>query len=314
MGTREAMEIGFLKDEILDSEVYAKLADSESNSDVKRLLYELSETEKGHAAIWRGLLGERGKKVGGPALMRLQILEMQTIRRLLGVAFLVKFLERHEKEGLANYESSLSKHTFRGNEGKQIESILRDEESHETAFALKAEKYKGNLEYTQSIIFGLNDGLVEILAVVAGLATVATGSFIVVILGMIAGISGTLSMAGGAYLSAKSEGLVESGVGKMKKKAGLLPEKEAYNTGLWYFVGALLAVIPFMAGIGGVAGVLLSTLFVCVALTIVSSIIAIISGTSVKRRVFEMLAISLGAAVVTVLFGTFAKMYLGVSV
>jgi VIT1/CCC1 family predicted Fe2+/Mn2+ transporter len=253
MGTKEEMEIGFLRDEIMDSEVYSRLSEDESNADVKLLLKNLSETEKGHAAIWRGILGDRGKKVGGPRLMGLTILEMRIIRKLLGVAFLVKFLEMHENEGLANYESSLREHPIKGTDEENIANILKDEKSHERAFSLEAEKYKSSLDYTQSIIFGLNDGLVEILAVVAGLATVATTSFIVVILGMIAGISGTLSMAGGAYLSAKSEGLVESGVGKMKKKAGLLPIKEAYYTGIWYFFGALLAVIPFILGIGGIA-------------------------------------------------------------
>lgn len=314
MGAREEMEKGFLRDEILDCEVYSRLSKSESNVEVRHLLERLSDTERRHAAIWRELLGESGKGVRGPALMELRVLEMQILRRLLGIAFLVKFLERHENSGLINYESSLRGKHFNDSDWKRIGGILGDEEGHERALAGKAEKYRGDLDYIQSIIFGLNDGLVEILAVVAGLATVATTSFIVVILGMIAGISGTLSMAGGAYLSAKSEGLVKKGMEEKGKTSGPSPRKEAYYVGIWYFFGALLAVFPFLLGMQGIAGVLSSIILVCVALTLVSSVIAIISGTSARRRIFEMLAISLSAAFVTILFGIFAKLYFGVSV
>jgi hypothetical protein len=38
------------------------------------------------------------------------------------------------------------------------------------------------------------------------------------------------------------------------------------------------------------------------------------SGTSIRKRVFEMLAISLGVALVTILVGIFAKLYFGVSI
>jgi vacuolar iron transporter family protein len=314
MYDRIKVEERFLSDEILDREVYLSLSEKESNPDIKRLLKKLSEAEDRHAEFWRSLIGKRGKEVRGPALMRLTMLEMLAVRRLLGIAFLVKFLERHENEGIKAYARALSKHPLGGKNNAIAKAIIEEEEVHEKLFASKADKYKGDLKYTQSIILGLNDGLVEILAVVAGLATVANTSFIVVILGLIAGISGTLSMAGGAYLSLKSENLVEEGLDPKAKPLSYTPKKAAYYCGFWYFIGSLLSVLPFAFGIGGITGVLIAILLVSTALTVASSIIAVISGTSTKARAFEMLVISLGAAFVTILFGTFAKLYFGVSI
>jgi vacuolar iron transporter family protein len=314
MYDRRKIEKKFLRDEIFDMEVYSKLSDNESDPDIRHMLKKLSETENRHADFWRSLLGESGNKVKGPALMSLSILEMLIARRLLGIAFLVKFLERHEREGIKAYVSALSKHPLSGKSKAIADGIIREEGEHERSFAIKADKHKGDLRYTQSIILGLNDGLVEILAVVAGLATVANTSFIVVILGLIAGISGTLSMAGGAYLSSKSETLVEEGLDANTKPSSYTPRKAAYYCGVMYFVGSSLSVLPFVFGIGGMAGVIMAILLVSAALTVASSIIAVISGTSTRARVSEMLVISLGAAFVTILFGTFAKLYFGVSI
>jgi VIT1/CCC1 family predicted Fe2+/Mn2+ transporter len=94
----------------------------------------------------------------------------------------------------------------------------------------------------------------------------------------------------------------------------VLPIKAAYHCGAYYFLGALIAVFPFLVGLHGIEGIALSIVLVCAALTVVSAIVAITSGTSVRRRAFEMLAISLGAAFVTILFGTFARLYFGVSI
>ncbi len=149
----------------------------------------------------------------------------------------------------------------------------------------------------------------------AGIATVSTTSLIVVIIGMIAGISGTLSMAGGVYLSAKSENLVKVARGGKDGVDGRTsPRIAAYHTGAYYFLGAMIAVLPFLFGLHGITGIVASILLVGTSLVVASAIVAITSGTSIKSRAIEMLAISLGAASVTILFGTFARVYFGVSI
>jgi len=209
---------------------------------------------------------------------------------------------------LKNYIAVLQNQPLSNEERRRITRLINEEVRYERTLTSEAAKYKGELSYTQSIILGLNDGLVEVLAIVAGIAMVATTSFIVVILGLIAGISGSLSMSGGIYLSFKSEGLVNE-----RKRGQASLRKGAYYAGVWYFVGALLAILPFILGLNGFEAVLLSIVLVCAALTVESAIVAVMSGTSIKKRVFEMLIISLGAAFVTILFGIFAKLYLKIS-
>jgi VIT1/CCC1 family predicted Fe2+/Mn2+ transporter len=313
MKERAAIEREFLKDEIRDTEVYSSLSKRESNPEIRKLLQKLSEMEKKHARIWGMLLEDQGERTGNPKFMNLRTIAMLMIRRVFGIALVVKFLESSEKSGLVAYRKALRNQYLGPKERKYTREIIKDEEFHQEALAKQVNKYKGDLRYTQSIVLGLNDGLVEILAVVAGIATVATNGFIVVIMGMIAGISGTLSMAGGVYLSSKSERLVENDA-EMKDTRKILPIREAYYTGVCYFAGALLAVLPFILGLSGIGGVLLSIILVGIALVIASAVIAIISETSIRRRSLEMLAISLGAALVTILFGIFARTYFGFSV
>ncbi|MGA3020530.1 MAG: VIT1/CCC1 family protein [Candidatus Micrarchaeales archaeon] len=310
MKERAMIEREFLKDEIRDTGIYSSLSKRESDPEIRRLLKKLSEMEKKHARIWRTILEGQGERSDEPKFINLRTIAMLIIRRVFGIALVVKFLEGSERDGLAAYRKAIQKLSLGPKERNYTREIIKDEEGHQKAFAKQVDKYKGDLRYTQSIILGLNDGLVEILAVVAGIATVATTGFIVVIMGMIAGISGTLSMAGGVYLSSKSEKLVEKDTG-MKDKQKILPMREAYYTGICYFAGALLAVLPFIFGLSGIGGVLLSIILVSAALIVASAVIAIISGTSIRRRSLEMLAISLGAAFITILFGIFAKTYFG---
>ena len=57
----------------------------------------------------------------------------------------------------------------------------------------------------RDVIFGANDGLVSILALVAGVYGAVTDSKLILITGVAGAIAGTIPMGAGAYLSAKSE-------------------------------------------------------------------------------------------------------------
>ena len=315
MPGRKELERGFLKGELLDHAVYETLARKESDKKLKALLQRLADEEKGHIAVWRSLLGEGSEKVRQSHLIWLRANAYLAIRRMLGAAFVASMLERNETKGLGAYRASLSSGEFGEKELRYAQAIIRDEEGHEHSLEDAVKGYERVLDYMQSTILGLNDGLVEILAVIAGLATVATTSLVVVVVGLIAGISGTLSMAGGVYLSAKSERLMNQHDNKAREGASsTLPITAALHTGVFYFAGALAAVVPFIFGLNGFPGIAVSIIIVGIVLVAVSSIVAIASGTSIRRRSAEMLAISLGAAFVTMLFGTLVKVYFGVSV
>ena len=64
---------------------------------------------------------------------------------------------------------------------------------------------KGVKEYLGSIVLGLNDALVELTGVLAGLTLALQNSRIIIISGFITGTAASLSMAASEYLSTKAE-------------------------------------------------------------------------------------------------------------
>jgi VIT1/CCC1 family predicted Fe2+/Mn2+ transporter len=80
----------------------------------------------------------------------------------------------------------------------------------------------------KDVIFGANDGLVSILALVAGVYGATTESHPILIAGVAGAVAGAISMGAGAYLSSKSEkevtGKENERKGIRKKKA---PEEES---------------------------------------------------------------------------------------
>ncbi len=312
MASRKSIEERFLQDEISDYRLYDAISKREKNKSLKKLVSRLRNTELKHARVWASFLGKKDlEKVKMPLSARIRLVTYPIIRMFLGIAFVTKLLERNESKGLEEYKELVEKGRLEKNRITKIKEIIKDEEEHERVLLKQTEKHEARLEYTKSIVFGMNDGLVEILAVIAGLAMVSTSSTIVAISGIIVGVSGTLSMAAGAYVSSKSEKVVEK---SLDQSGGFdtKPSKEAYYTGLFYFMGALVATYPFILGSSGYIGILESVISVAIVLSIASTLIAIISDTSIKFRVLEMLAVSLGAAAVTSLIGFAVRIGLGI--
>ena len=64
--------------------------------------------------------------------------------------------------------------------------------------------------------------------------------------------------------------------------------------------------MPYIFGIVGYFGILLSIIATAAALTVVSALISIVSNTGMKSRIVKSLLISLGIAMVTMAIGVFA--------
>ncbi|MGC8538724.1 MAG: VIT1/CCC1 transporter family protein [Candidatus Micrarchaeia archaeon] len=302
----------FYKGEVSDHAVYTALARREKNRDIRAILVKLARVEEGHKRAWRKLAEEQGAEPKEPALLWLRVIFFVLIRKFFGIAFTVKLLERNEAVGLAEYRSVVHR-TALGKKWLAIaDGVIRDESEHERMLLEKVEQFSKSLHHVSSIVFGLNDGIVEVLAAVAGLAILATTPTIVSISGIIVALSGTLSMTAGAYLSAKSQNLVEEGTGGNVNDAS--PSKSAFYTGVFYFIGALIPVSPFIFHLSGLVGILVAVLLCAVALSIVSFIIATLGNSNAKKRIAEMLIISIGAAMATMLVGAFVRVYLKITI
>ncbi len=307
------IEKRFFQDEFSDFSLYDSIAKSESDKELKGLVIKLRDKEKKHTGIWASLLGIKEIDWANvPISLKIKVHTYLIVRKLLGIAFVTKLLEQHEQQGLEDYRDLVKGVKLGRSTREKILDIMADEEYHEKVLLEQTQKHEVMLKYIRSVIFGMNDGLVEILAVVVGIAMVATSSFVVALTGIIVGISGTLSMAAGAYLSSKSEMVVENSI--RGREAATKPAREAYYTGIFYFIGALAATYPFILGSAGYIGIAESVLSVIAVLSIVSAIIAVLSDTSIKRRVGEMLAISLGAAFITALIGFIIRVVFGIAI
>ena len=296
----------FLETERMHAIMYSHLAKEEDHPKHKRFLNKLTAEEKKHEELLREILKDEGVKPRRSHFLWLKLAFYRFISAIFGVPFGIAVIEREEDQTIKEYIAALSQIKEKRSTDK-LKTIIKDEEAGEQELQDNLNDYSEHFDYIKSIVFGLNDGLVEILAVVAGLAVVATSPFVVVIGGIIVGISGTLSMAGGAYLSSKSYNLVEEE--KKGTSTTNSPFKDAAYTGIFYFLGSLSSVVPFAAGLSGFAGILTAIIIVSIVLVLASAVIGIVSKTSIKRRSLEMLTISLGAAFVTIILGIILRSY-----
>ncbi len=308
------MEKYFFMVESLQYSLYKELAKRERNGNLRKLLLKLVETEERHVSVWRGAVMEHQRDEPRPSfLVSVQVVFYLALRSAFGVAFVTRLLEKDESRVLGEYVEALKRIRFSARERAAVKRIIDDEQVHEDELAEEMRVYEGEANYLRSIVYGLNDGLVELLAVVVGLAVIATSPIVVVVGGLVVGISGTLSMGGGAYLSSKAEAITEASEGRTQSGRPR-PRREALYTGVYYFIGALISILPFGLGLSGPAGIIAAVVLVAVALTIASVVIAVISKTSIKRRVAEMLTISLTAAAITIMLGYVIRTFFGITI
>ncbi len=194
----------FYRDEVKDAEVYSSLGAKEQDSKRGRFLKELGEMERNHADFWKDFLQKRG--VGNldyryPSYRRKFIL---LLRRIIGLPMVIRLFERGEEAVIKEYSEFLTTQLIDEEQRKKLHSIVTDEILHEEYFATQLSGMSNRLESIRDVFYGMSDGLVEVLAAVAGLVPIVKTPVLVAAGGLVVGISGTLSMAIGAYMSTKA--------------------------------------------------------------------------------------------------------------
>ena len=341
-------------DELFASEVYKKLADAEKDPVAKKYLYKMSQMEKKHSEIWKQMAEKRHIKLGKLSLFnKLKIRFYVIFRKLFGLELTTKLLESGEENDIKKYYE-LSKSEELDEEEKEIMKDLSiDEAVHEEMISSIKSKD------VSDFVYGISDGLVEVLAATSGLSGAFNVPFLVGISGLIVGASGTLSMAIGAYLSTKSGKEINENKRKRieiqklidrkevtKKLSGILtelgikeniafnispqlvdvaediiapkveenPKKSAGVTALSYITGAIIPVIPYLLGIGGLLGVVSSYVLSGIAIFIVGSLIGLLSSVNPMKKGTEMLILGISAALATHGLGLLASHYLHLTV
>ncbi len=287
------------ENESLHREVYGKFALIEKNAELKAILEKLSKMESRHEALWGKILSiNKVKPMAYKA--RLLVALIIFLKRILGLALTVKFIEYFEEGLERKFDMLMEKMPLGKKEAAIVKEIYDDENKHERGLEERLISYGKILNNIRDIAFGMNDGLVELLGVVVGLAAALSDPLLIVLGGIIVATAGTLSMGGGAYLSTEYENTIKKGKGKSPFRSGLY-------VGVMYFVGTLFPLSPFIFGFVGFTGIALAILATAIVLTITSAIIAIISDNHIGKMVGKTLLISLGIAAITIIIGAYAR-------
>jgi len=168
---------------------------------------------------------------------------------------------------------------------------------------------KGAKTYLGSIVLGLNDALVELTGVLAGLTLALQNSKIVVISGLITGIAASLSMGASEYLSTKAE--ISSNKKNIIKRK---PITAAFYTGISYILTVLFLIFPYLI-LSNIYYSLVWTLFNAVIVIFVFTYYASIEkGESFRHRFLEMMVISFGVAAISFGIGYLIRLFWGVNI
>ncbi len=273
--------ISFQKNEITEHIIYEKLSERTKDRKNSEVLKQISAEELDHYKFWRGFTNEDVKP------NRVKIWFYLFVSRFLGLTFGIKLMEQGELGAEIAYGEISDKIP-------RALDIAKAEDEHERG--LMAMIDEEHLRYIGSIVLGLSDALVELTGALSGFTLALRDTKLIAVVGLVTGISASLSMAASEYLATKSE--------EEEKH----PVKAALYTGAAYVATVIVLILPFF---------IFSNPYICLAVTITNAIIVILIFTyyvsvakdlPFKKRFLEMVAICLGVAGVSFIIGHIVRL------
>ncbi len=201
---REARLREMLLDELETAWLYDRLADGVRSEVTARTLRELAEAERRHARHW-------AERLDDPSLAETEIRPslntrgMAWLARVGGMSMVVPRLRAEELRDIRRYSAEPESGTLAEEErdhratlGQLGSSTGLEGGEHGFASPRAASTFRAAL-------FGLNDGIVSNLSLVAGVAGAAVESDAVLIAGIAGWLAGAFSMGAGEYVSVRSQ-------------------------------------------------------------------------------------------------------------
>ena len=276
------------QDELVGMEVYGRLAKLVEDPHNAKILKQIAEDEKRHANIFKKYTGKALK------VSKLRVLFYVLVSRIFGLTFGVKLQERNKVAAQKKYTQIL-------NAIPEMKEVIEAEEKHETKLINLINKEK--LSYMSSVILGLNDALVELTGALAGFTLSIQNSKIIALMGLITGISASLSLSASEYLSIKSEANPE----EAQQKAA----KSALYTGIAYILTVIALVIPYFLIVNYVASLIVTIVIAIMIIFVFNFYISVANDYNFKRRFIEMAVISIGVATLSFIIEYLVKTFLG---
>lgn len=262
--------------EITEHAIYQKLARIEKDPKNRQILQEIAQDELRHARFWKKFTQEE------VCPQKLLVGIYFWIARILGLTFGLSLMEKGEARAQETYTKIAAKIP-------QARKVLEDEDKHEQQLIQLINEE--HLEYVGSVVLGLNDALVELTGVLAGLTLALQKAELIATAGLITGIAASLSMAASEYLSIKTEGTSDKAL-----KASLYTGVAYIGTVLWLIFPYLVIHNVYLS----LAWTLVNALLVILGFT---GYIAIAKNLSFRKRFTEMAGLSLSVALISFLIG-----------
>lgn len=271
--------------EITEHHIYKRLAQTVDSPENSQVLRDIAEDELSHYRDWRRYTQEDVEPD------RWKIWRYYLISRIFGFTFGVRLLERGEEGAQEDYATVQD-------EIPDSTRIAQEENEHEEALLEMLDEER--LQYTGSIVLGLNDALVELTGALAGLTLALQNTELIALSGSITGIAAALSMGASEYLSTRAEETTKH------------PVQASIYTGGAYIVTVILLILPYL---------LLDNYYVCLACTLAAAVaiialfnyyVSVAKNEPFRDRFLEMTGLSFGVALFSFFIGFVIRQVLGV--
>ena len=279
------------RDEATAHIIYGVIAKLIKDDENRKIVEKIAKDELGHMKTLAKFTGTEVKP------KRAQIRFYKFIAKLFGFTFAIKIMEKSEEIAQIDYGKLIE-------EIPEIAKIQQDEDEHEQKLIGMLNEER--LNYVGSIVLGMNDALVELTGALAGLTLAFNDMKIMILSGLVTGLSASFSMAASEYLSARAENDPNAFRG-------------ALYTGFTYLVTVLILVLPYLLFLNTTTPQIDKWIALAIMLTSVIIIIAgfnyylaVVKDYNFKKRFLEMAGISLGVAAFAFLVSFLLSLALGI--
>ena len=170
-------------------------------------------------------------------------------------------------------------------------------------------------ESIREIVFGVEDGVVQNLTLIAGMVGGGLSSTVIVFAGAINAIAGVLSMSMGTFLSSKAERDVAGWQSGPAQVENLHPGRDAIVMATAYAAGAVVPIVPFVFTVLSQAVALgLAVALALLVLFLLGYGKAVVSHQRRIRSGFEMLVLASLAGLAGYGLGAIARGVFGLEV
>lgn len=273
--------------EITEHQIYSALSRRVKDPENRRVLEEIAAQEMEHYRSLQKLTGLEAS----PDMWRVRLYLL--LSGIFGVTFAIKLMERSEGEAGKVYSRMEAP-------PPTIARLIMDEEQHEQELIALIDEER--LKYTGSMVLGLNDALVELTGSLAGFTFALQDNRLIALAGLVTGISASLSMAASEYLSTRAEG------------GERIPFRAAIYTGTAYILTVVLLVAPFFLLPDYLRSLGITVCNAILIIAVFSFYLSVTKGVSFRRRFSEMVAVSMGVALVSFAAGVLIRQSLGLGV